>query len=80
MLQRMAVYLKSDNTRGYFPTNIYEPDYRVAARARRRGGRLINIMDSRYNPRRRDELVNAWLNGATIEELDRIHEARVNDG
>lgn len=80
MLQRMAVYLKSDNTRGYFPTNIYEPAHRVAARARKRDGSLLSIMDSRYNTQRRDELVNAWLNGATIEDLDRIHEAKINDG
>lgn len=80
MFQRMAVYLKSNNTRGYLPTGIHEPAHRVASRVRQWGGSLLVIMDSRYNPRRRDKLVNAWLNGATIEELDQIHGARVNDG
>lgn len=80
MFQRTATYLKADNSTGWTTLGPDETTEQVAQRVAQRGGSLLCVKDSRYNPRQRDAIVNAWLNGADLAQLERIHSGHKVNG
>lgn len=75
MFTKLAVTLNADDTRGHIPLAAHVSVEQAEKLAQRENAKLLRIMDNRYTSSRKNAIMNAWLTGAPVEELQRIHES-----
>lgn len=75
MFTRLAVVINADNGTQMIPVGTYANAQQVKARVERNGTKLLRIMDNRYNASRKKQIMDAWLGGASVAELQAIHES-----